>query len=218
MLDGFLELVHKDGIIAGETMDAKFRGRAIAIREFSVGDTSSKARGEVEHDKAIQMALANPKPTTSTQSKSALPTQSRLNKSTKDSASEDKKKKEKDKENQRLSFRINKEVDSSSADLFLAYCRMRAIYPPDEERDQMLDQFVEATVTLRKMFGTKPKPYLVYKFKGVRLVSYQLSISSGDDPIPDETVQFEFDSYTFQYTTQQKTGEPGVTKESAWHI
>jgi type VI protein secretion system component Hcp len=116
----------------------------------------------------------------------------------------------------RLSFKISKDVDSASADLFQGYCS--TVFQPNPNKQyRKLGEFKKAEVSLRKMFDvatgtTVPLPYLVVTFTDVAIDSYALSYNSSRFHMT-ETIVFKFVAYRMQFTPQDRTGEtanPGL--------
>ncbi len=108
----------------------------------------------------------------------------------------------------RLTFKISKDVDAASADLFQAYCSTLRQPTPKVEYRRM-GEFKSAEITLRKMFAGTPKPYLICLFSDVSISAYDLSYDSGRTHLV-ETVTFKFVRYKMRYQSQDRTGTAGA--------
>ncbi len=207
-LDGFLQLIGPDNQpLGGETLDRSFKGRAIAIEEFSMGDSTSDDDEKKKHQAAQGQQTGTGQTPSTTATKPLL-----------DAVKADAHGQQaaQVKTEEKLCFSVSKDMDVASPALFQAYCRMKAWREPNSEKDKTLGQFPAATVTLRKFFGPMAFAFLVFKFTQVRIISY--SVSVGDDAVPKEKLQFKFSTYTVEYTAQESTGARGETKTSNWDI
>lgn len=109
---------------------------------------------------------------------------------------------------ERLTFSVSKDIDAASADLFQAYCRTQVHAEPLDAADRKIGRFTRAVVTIRKLFGGDPHPFLVCTFNEVRLTSYALKYDTGR-AILREDVTFKFVSYQMKYQVQTAAGTEG---------
>jgi len=70
-------------------------------------------------------------------------------------------------------------------------------------------QFAKATLTLRKVGGSRSVDVLRYEFENVSVESLNWAGSSADNDVPLEAVSFAFDKVTVTYTPQTATGARG---------
>jgi type VI protein secretion system component Hcp len=204
-VDGFLELVRSGtNTLKGESLDAVYPNW-IAIRSFTLtSDLKSAKDTDEEDDEAEDEPEAKggnngktgagknsfpevtgrpgtkpaPKKSTSAPSGGGASAQGKF----------------------RLFFKITKDVDAATPDLFQDYCwKAKA-----EGEGTKVDRFESATVVLRKCAG-KPKPYLIIEFKGVSVVSY--SVETSEDKLPAETIGFAFKAITLRYRPQEASGK-----------
>lgn len=63
-----------------------------------------------------------------------------------------------------------------------------------------------ATLTQRRAGGGKAQAFLEIKFKGVRIVDVSLSTNNTAADFPRVSVSFSFDTVSFDYTPQSKSG------------
>jgi type VI protein secretion system component Hcp len=118
--------------------------------------------------------------------------------------------------NRWLTFSIEKELDSASADLFQAHCVAEAFKDSQKHQSgvsayRSLSQFKTAEVYLRKMFAGVPAPYLTLKFTHVEIQSYSLGTQS-DGTGMKESVGFRFKDFSVTYTPQLATGAADTDK------
>jgi type VI protein secretion system component Hcp len=187
-LDAFLELIKNGQPVAGETLDKIFGAKkAIAISGFSM-ETKEK---EIEDTAGPQLDTA---PTPIGQGTPSIRPSSRPQ-------SDAPAKKECP-----VSFSIDKEVDASSTELYLGYCR---------NADQMTNPpYDTAKVTIRKAGGPNPLVYLVLEFSRVQISSYSVNTSS--DKPPKEKVKFTCRAVKMQYRPQKSTTGFGSAKITGW--
>ncbi len=222
MLDGFLELFDENGKpIKGESTDSLYLGQ-IQISDFGLGDPAGAATDEEEGEdaKGKGKTPAGKAPPVDERLAGMLPKKGPpdlLTKAKKTAWGEEEKGKDgeaKKKKGEELGFRVTKEIDTASPDLFLAFCRSQVHKPPKDDADKKIGQYQKAVVRLRKMFvggghdAMAPTPYLVCTFEQVQIVSYSLKASE-DDPHPKETIQFKFAGYQVEYTAQTAEGQKG---------
>jgi type VI protein secretion system component Hcp len=241
-LDGFLELLGPDDQpVGGETTDRSFKGKGIAIEDFSMGDSTSeddekkkvKGKGSQGQHKGSQGqqagAVSSPSGAGVTdllaqltallsQAARGLPSAGGAAPLLAAQVKADAQGHQaaQAKPEGRLCFSVSKDMDLASPALFQAYCRMKTWREPTAAKDKTLGQFSGATVTLRKFFGPMAFSFLIFKFTEVRIISYSLSV--GDDAVPKEKLQFKFKTYTVEYTAQEPTGARGQTKTSNWDV
>jgi len=182
-LDGFLELKGQGGSIAikGECRDRTFAVRgAMQINSFEFGSEGGGAsggtgsqdkHGKEKHGKGP--GLAN---TSKVQGAATAP-QLQV---TPGSSGSNEAAPEAD-WTTTLFFKITKDVDIASPELFLAYCENTKAKPVP---------FAMARVTLRRAGGSEPQVYLVVEFTDVLVTTY--SVQSSKDDLPEETVEFTF--------------------------
>jgi type VI protein secretion system component Hcp len=99
-------------------------------------------------------------------------------------------------------FQITKEIENTSPLLMQAFFSNSF-----KEKRQENNSFSEAKITFRRTGGgaTAHKPYLVLTFRGVYIVAYEFE--TADDELPEETIDFCFQTCEMKYTAQKKTGE-----------
>jgi type VI protein secretion system component Hcp len=186
-LDGFLELIRQGKPIQGETLDRIFtKKKASSIASFSMWGVDNEVPEE-------ETPLAD----TSTTQPTSQPGQGSLtfqNKPGGGSTPLQAKKAEQKK--YPIFFKVTKEIDLSSPELYLAYCK---------NADLLTTQpFDTAKVTIRKAGGKNKLVYLVLEFSNVRVTAY--SISAEGDKLPIETVSFNCTAATLQYRSQKLKG------------
>lgn len=117
----------------------------------------------------------------------------------------------------RLTFKVTKDVDAASADLFQAYCATARQPNPDPTYRKM-GEFKTAEVTIRKMFAGVPKPFLICTFSDVSITAYDLTFDSGRIHVT-ETLTFKFVRYKVRYQSQDATGQAGaLTPETSGSV
>lgn len=183
-IDGFLELIRHGQPVPGETLDKTFSAkRAMSITGFTVWTLENEIEDEAppssvsdnSDSKWGQASLGSPK-ARSTEPKKCP-----------------------------IFFRITKEVDLASAELYLAYCKHA-----DTQADEPFDL---AKVSIRKAGGAHPLVFLVLEFGKVYVASYQ--VSSNPDRLPVETISFTCRSCKIQYRPQKQQGF-GPAKITGW--
>lgn len=103
------------------------------------------------------------------------------------------------------SFSIMKKSDAASAELFQHCC--------DGEH------FPTGTLTLYKSGGGGgPLDYLVYKFEEMYVTSIQWSGADGGDPVPHESVDFDFGRVEITYAEQNPDGTRGGDHVGSWDV
>jgi type VI protein secretion system component Hcp len=191
-LDAFLELTKNGSPVAGESLDRAFR-KAMAITSFWIGSGQPPQRAR--RDPQAETDEHADQPTTIAPNNQAQPPPPAR------------------KPQFPLTFRISKDVDAASKELFLAYCRHA-----DSDRlagDQNNpDCFDTARVTLRKAGGKEPLVYLVLEFGTVFVNNYELKTDS--DKLPIETITFGFRKCKLVYTPQ-RTGGTGLQPKDLSH-
>ncbi len=105
-------------------------------------------------------------------------------------------------------FKITKELDSSSPELFMAYCSMQALH-------QRI-VFDTATLYLKKATGGERAVFLTFVFNDVCVVGYTLDI--GADAIPKENVTFCFGKCRVEYKPQAAGGGLGTAIKGGWDM
>jgi type VI secretion system secreted protein Hcp len=96
-------------------------------------------------------------------------------------------------------FTIEKEIDTASPDLFVAYCQSFAA-----KEVSQIPAFTSAKLTLRKAGGTEPLKFFKMEFKKVYVTGYTLS--TNEDGKSKEKVDFRFVACSMWYQPQQATG------------
>jgi type VI protein secretion system component Hcp len=189
-LDGFLELIKQGKPVEGETLDRIFtKKKASSIASFSMEgeDNESPADEDSDADSTTQQPLPQPgqgplqfrQPSASTAPTTA-PVQAA----------------KKEKKKYPITFKVTKEIDQASPELYLAYCK---------NADLLTSQpFDTAKVTLRKAGGKNKLVYLVLEFSKVRVKSY--SVSAEGEKLPVETVNFNCTAVKLQYRSQRLKG------------
>jgi len=111
-----------------------------------------------------------------------------------------KKGKKKSDEQGAFTLKITKDTDRSSPDLALSYSK---------NLHSVRECFPEGRLLLRKR-GAHNFIFLTILFKDLYVVKYQLSMSGGKGAgaanIPDEDIEFVFESCAFRYMVQTTTG------------
>jgi type VI protein secretion system component Hcp len=106
-----------------------------------------------------------------------------------------------------LTFSVSKQIDSSSPELFQAYCWSQAPREAKEKYKQ-LGKFRSAKVTVRKLFAGDPHPYLICTFQDVEVHQYGLKFDSGRATMVED-LAFKFIRFQVQYQVQTATGDEG---------
>ncbi|MEK7561012.1 MAG: type VI secretion system tube protein Hcp [Patescibacteria group bacterium] len=75
----------------------------------------------------------------------------------------------------------------------------------------------EMTITVLKTESEQPMDYLKYSFFDVFCTSLQTSAGSGD-PIPTESISFNFAAMKIEYTKTDEAGRPGETLKAGWNF
>jgi type VI protein secretion system component Hcp len=105
-----------------------------------------------------------------------------------------------------FTFKISKEVDSATPQLFRAYCEHAAGKPKP---------FDTAVVTLRKAGGKEPQVFMVLEFGEVLVCSFSINAGSANS-LPEEKVEFTFKKYV-RYRYQPQTGDGhGAANIKGW--
>lgn len=89
-------------------------------------------------------------------------------------------------------FTFYHELDSASAGL-LSRCATGILIP-------------KATLTQRRAGGDKAQTFLEIKFKEVRIVDVSLATTNTQADYPKASVSFSFETVSFDYTPQSKSG------------
>lgn len=106
-----------------------------------------------------------------------------------------------------FTFTITKEIDNATPDLLLGFCQRWATQNVTWEL---------ARVTVRKAGGGLPAiDYLIYEFTNVYVRSWTLENQDADD-LPEEEVEFAFDTCRMQYYPQSASGVRKSMKEGGW--
>jgi len=100
-------------------------------------------------------------------------------------------------------FHFNKKVDKGSAKLMQACASGQA--------------FPTATAIVRKA-GKDQQEYLKITFSDVMISSYQLGGSGGGDPIPMDSISFNFGKIEFEYKEQKSDGTLGGAVKGGWDL
>jgi len=101
------------------------------------------------------------------------------------------------------SLSIQKAVDKSTTDLFLACC--------------MGNHYDKATLTVRETGGAAPVDYVVIEFQQVFVDSVSWGAASGGDK-PSESLTFSFGKIKFTYSMQDATGKGSKAGEAGWDV
>jgi type VI secretion system secreted protein Hcp len=101
------------------------------------------------------------------------------------------------------SLSIQKVVDKSTADLFLACCQGT--------------HFSKGTLTVREAGGTAPVDYVVMEFEQLFVDSVSWGAASGGEK-PSESLTFSFGKIKFTYSLQDATGKGSKAGEAGWDI
>lgn len=181
-LDGFLELIKQGKPVEGESLDKIFSAKkAIAISSFDVWTLENEIEDEDGPDLSNAPTTGNgplrPRGKPNTDEKKKCP----------------------------IFFKVTKEVDASSPELFLGYCRHADL--------QISEAYDSAKVTIRKAGGPNPVVYLVMEFGKVYVCSY--SVNTDESKLPTETVSFSCRSAKMQYRPQKSKGF-GSARITGW--
>ena len=77
----------------------------------------------------------------------------------------------------------------------------------------------KAVLSLRKSTGDGgQKEYMVYTFSDIVISSYQTGASGGGDPIPTESVSFNFAKVEMAYKPQDSKGALGAEIKHGWDV
>ncbi len=99
-------------------------------------------------------------------------------------------------------FEITKDIDKVSPLLMQAFFSNSY-----KEKRQENNSFADAKITIRRTGGGSQanKPYLVFTFRGVYVVTYEFE--TADDESPEETIAFCFQTCEMKYSKQLASGE-----------
>lgn len=179
-IDGFLELLRDDGEkVAGESLDRKFgKEHAIAILSFEMKSTSSDRKKKKKDAKGKG-------------GKKGSDTDD-------DDFDDDDVGSAKGKRTCPISFKISKEVDSSSPYLYLSYCTH------SDAEDSNDKPFKIARVTLRKAEGGQALEFLVLEFEQAFVTSYK--VGTDESKMPTESLSFTCKACKIKYRPQRMGG------------
>jgi type VI protein secretion system component Hcp len=192
--DGILKLVKNGQTLRGESRDALYKN-CIEIQSFVFGSSDG-----FDDEEAYESAAdANLRGSMTASGGAPAPrldfASDRMDSGDVDPATVD-----------ACQFKITKQLDWASPDLFRAYCSAHDLRTREE--------FESATVVLRKAGGKGTVPYLVFHFSEVVVFGYQLEINeSGTEK---ETVNLGFAKCRMEYSQQGNDGRFGVKVQSGW--
>jgi type VI protein secretion system component Hcp len=111
-----------------------------------------------------------------------------------------------------FTLKLTKVTDSTSPSLALSYSK--------NLRSEK-DSFKEGKLFVRKRGGSgSGVVYLTYMFKNLYVVNYNLNLSGGKGDsgtsIPEEDVEFVFESLAMKYVQQAKTGGGEPSRIASW--
>src|SRR5207249_993584 len=113
-----------------------------------------------------------------------------------------------------IEFEVSKHIDVSSPILLIKYCETTARKPWEVKNDPGASQFDVAKVTIRKSGGDQIR-FLVFRFGGVNIVSYDLKV---DSQYPLETIRFSFREFEMRYHPQEMIGDRSVKQVATWNF
>jgi type VI protein secretion system component Hcp len=199
MLDAFLELFEGGSVaVEGECLDGVFgKKKAIQLLSFTLqsqkdmsSGTAPKAKPKTEAEKAKAWEEEQKKAKAKERQMTAEPEPVTSTKA-----------------QELFLFTITKEIDSATPHLFLEYCTRWA---------RQVVNWDKAKVTLRKAAGGDPHlEFMVYEFTNVWVKSWSLGDQGGDE-LPEEEVEFAFDTCKVYYTPQGSSGDSASVKYGGW--
>jgi type VI protein secretion system component Hcp len=110
-------------------------------------------------------------------------------------------------------FEITKDIDASSPILMQAFFSNSF-----KEKRQENNSFSDAKVSIRRTIGGSHanKPYLVFAFRGVYIVTYEFE--TADDESPEETIAFCFQTCEMRYSQQMADGDLEQAYIRGWNF